>query len=342
MFETKLKIQQKWQNSRLKRTRDSVTQQVRDNSLASLVTKYFVKLILLVFFAMIVMIPFAYMILIASVDNNQADQIKQGTSGLWPQSWQLFSNLRKAAVGSAKAFWPWQKGWERGYLFSFFLTIANVLISIVLKIFLTMLLGYAFSLKKWRGKNLVWSILIMMLVLPEVALLSGQKWVVVQMNNAIKPPSHDKFGLFNYNLFVIAIPFVASIFNALMYRNAFESIPNRMKEVAMVDGVVGAKYLFKIAIPMVTPTTLTIVILTTLASWNSYLWPSLIAGRDYRVMSVWLFDVGTDNTTSDARIFYNIKMAGSIMVIAPMFIFFFFARKKIMNAISRQGSTIKG
>ncbi len=291
---------------------------------------------------MVVLIPFAYMILMGSMGNTQADLVKNGSAGIWPTSWQLWSNLQSASTGSTSAFWPWTAGWSRGYLFSFVLTFANVLISIVLKIFITMLLGYAFSLKKWYGKDLIWGFLMMLLVLPEVALLSGQQWIVVQMNNAIKPKDTDSFGLFNYNLFVIAIPFVASIFNALMYRNAFESIPNRIKEVAMVDGAVGAKYLFKIAIPMVAPTTLTIIILTTLASWNSYLWPALIAGTDYRVMSVWLFDVGVDHSGQDPRTFYNIKMAGAILVILPMFIFFFVARKKIMNAISRQGSTIKG
>jgi|GEM_PF-5102905 sn-glycerol-3-phosphate transport system permease len=67
-------------------------------------------------------------------------------------------------------------------------------------------------------------------------------------------------------VFLVAIPFVASIFNALMFRNAFEAIPGRIKEVAMVDGAVGWRYLFKIAIPMVVPTILTVVILTALAS----------------------------------------------------------------------------
>nr|WP_318024676.1 carbohydrate ABC transporter permease [Mycoplasmopsis mucosicanis] len=328
-------------NSKLKQKRDSVTLQVHDKSVASLLTKYLLKLILITFFALIVIIPFAYMILLASTDNQQADLIKNGSSGIWPQHWKLIDNLVIAGSGKGDV-WPWQEGWQEGYVFSFILTFANVLVSIVLKIFITMLLGYAFSLKKWYGKNVVWGFLMLLLVLPEVALLSGQQWVVVQIDKVLKPQEGNKVGLFNYNLFIIAIPFVASIFNALMFRNAFESIPNRIKEVAMIDGAVGAKYLFKIAIPMVTPTTLTIVILTTLASWNSYLWPALIAGVDYRVMSVWLFNVGVDHTGNDERTFYNIKMAGAILVVLPMFVFFLFARKKIMNAISRQGSTIKG
>lgn len=280
------------------------------------------------------------MILLGIMNNNQADMLKNGQAGIWPKEWRFGENIIAAANPNNSGIWPWEKDWQQGYVFSFLLTFCNVLISIALKIFVTLLLGYAFSLKKWYGKEFIWSILMALLILPEVALLAGQQWVVVQMNSALKPK--DGGGLFFYQLFVIAVPFIASVFNALMYRNAFEAIPGRIKEVAMIDGVVGYKYLFKIAIPMVSPTTLTIVILTTLASWNSYLWPSLVAGTDYRVMSVWLFGVGRDTTTQDERVFDNIRMAGAILVILPMFVFYFLFRKRIMAAISRQGSTIKG
>lgn len=224
------------------------------------------------------------------------------------------------------------------YWWSFAITFANVLVSIVLKIFITMLAGYAFSLKTWRGKEILWSFLIGLLVLPEVALLSGQYQVIKQLP---KDFTETFIGI----VFVIAVPFVASIFNALMYRNAFEAIPNRIKEVAIVDGAVGWKYLFKIALPMVMPTTLTIVILTALASWNSYLWPALMVPSshpEFKIMSVWLFDVGREEIGGTVIIYQNVKMAGSIFAILPMFILYFLFRKRIMGSISRQGSTIKG
>ncbi|WP_338822296.1 carbohydrate ABC transporter permease [Mycoplasmopsis felifaucium] len=342
MFETKLKIQEKFANSILKKKRDLVTQQVQDSSLLSLFTKSFFKILLLCLFGLVVLIPFAYMILMATMGNQQADLVKNGQAGIWPNEFKFFGNMKSASNPDNKGIWPWEADWQQGYLFSFFLTFCNVLLSIALKIFVTLFLGYAFSLKKWYGKEFIWFILMSLLILPEVALLAGQQWVVLKIKNVVQPDAQGDTSLFIYNLFIIAIPFVASVFNALMYRNAFEAIPSRIKEVAMVDGVVGFKYLFKIAIPMVSPTTLTIVILTTLASWNSYLWPSLVAGTDYRVMSVWLFGVGRETSTQDERVFDNIRMAGAILVILPMFVFYFLFRKRIMSAISRQGSTIKG
>ncbi|UTW25776.1 carbohydrate ABC transporter permease [Mycoplasmopsis bovis] len=326
MFGTKLRIRQWWSNIKLRKNKDTTANQVRDNSVASLVTWSFLKIAVLVFFA-IVLFPFFYMLTISVMPKEQAEELQSHFS-FWPKSWE-WQNYIEASHGSKDS---------KGYWYAFWLTFANVIFSIVLKIFVTMLCGYAFSLKKWRGKEFMWGFFISLLVLPEVALLFGQYKVVISLDN--------QFGVlksFMGAIAMIALPFVASIFNALMFRNAFEAIPGRIKEVAMVDGAVGAVYLFKIAMPMVQPTTLTIVILTTLASWNSYLWPALLfTGSNYEIMSVWLFQVGRENIDNVTRIHQNVKMAGAVLVILPMFVFYFIFRKKIMSSISRQGSAIKG
>ncbi|UCP02364.1 carbohydrate ABC transporter permease [Mycoplasmopsis bovis] len=327
MFGTKLRILQWWSNIKLRKNKDTTANQVRDNSVASLVTWSFLKIAVLVFFAAIVLFPFFYMLTISVMPKEQAEELQSHFS-FWPKSWE-WQNYIEASHGSKDS---------KGYWYAFWLTFANVIFSIVLKIFVTMLCGYAFSLKKWRGKEFMWGFFISLLVLPEVALLFGQYKVVISLDN--------QFGVlksFMGAIAMIALPFVASIFNALMFRNAFEAIPGRIKEVAMVDGAVGARYLFKIAMPMVQPTTLTIVILTTLASWNSYLWPALLfTGSNYEIMSVWLFQVGRENIDNVTRIHQNVKMAGAVLVILPMFVFYFIFRKKIMSSISRQGSAIKG
>ncbi len=327
MFGTKLRIRQWWSNIKLRKNKETTANQVRDNSVASLVTWSFLKIAILVFFAAIVLFPFFYMLTISFMPKSQAEELQSHFS-FWPKSWE-WQNYVEASKGSDN---------NKGYWYAFWLTFANVIFSIVLKIFVTMLCGYAFSLKKWRGKEIMWGFFISLLVLPEVALLFGQYKVVISLDNQF-----DVLKSFMGAIAMIALPFVASIFNALMFRNAFEAIPGRIKEVAMVDGAVGAKYLFKVAMPMVQPTTLTIIILTTLASWNSYLWPALLfTGKGYQIMSVWLFEVGREDIDNVTRIHQNIKMAGAVLVILPMFVFYFVFRKRIMTSISRQGNAIKG
>ncbi|GIZ05839.1 putative ABC transporter permease protein MG189 homolog [Metamycoplasma salivarium] len=327
MFGIKLKIQKWLSNIKLRKNKERTANQVRDTSFFKAFITLFAKILLLSFFGLIILLPFFFMIFVAMMPDIQSDALKQNFS-FFPKSWHP-ENFAEAIRSSKSSYWV-----------ALGLTLANVLFSIVLKIFITMFAGYAFSLKNWRGKNIVWALFISLLILPEVALLSGQYYLVVRFNEWMPGIKDNFFGM----VFLVAIPFVASIFNALMFRNAFEAIPGRIKEVAMVDGAVGWRYLFKIAIPMVVPTILTVVILTALASWNSYLWPSLISGGEvkYKIMSVWLFEVGRKIIGTEERVQSNIKMAGSIIAILPMFIFYFIFRKKIMGSISRQGSTIKG
>lgn len=322
MFGWKLKNQALWAKIKHRKNKEKTAQQVRDTSIFTLMTTSILKLLVLCFFGLIIIMPFAFMILVAAMPDIQAETLVSSFT-LIPKEWEINTNLTRA--------------YNSEYWNSVLLTFVNVLFSIVFKIIVTMLAGYAFSLKKWWGKELIWWIFIALLVLPEVALLTGQYKVVVLLDEISIRKSF--LGVVS----VISLPFMASIFNALMFRNAFEAIPKRIKEVSIIDGATGWKYLFKIAMPMVMPTTLTIVILTALASWNSYLWPALVAGSDYKIMSVWLFDAGRDvNAEESDRILQNVKMAGSIVAILPMFIFYFLFRKRIMSSISRQGSTIKG
>ncbi|WP_416373826.1 hypothetical protein [Mycoplasmopsis felis] len=88
-------------------------------------------------------------------------------------------------------------------------------------------MGYLFSLRSWKGKGFVWFVALSLLVLPEVALLSGQYTVVIRTGL--------RSNLFTIVL-AISLPFVSSIFNTVMYKNAFEAIPGRIKEVSLVDG----------------------------------------------------------------------------------------------------------
>ena len=169
-------------------------------------------------------------------------------------------------------------------------------------------------------------------MVPEVALLVGQYQIVV---------------IFNFQtgyrvIIALILPFIASVFSAYMYRNAFEAIPFRTKEAAFVDGASNLKYFLKVAFPMVSPTTWTVAILTGFAAWNSYMWPALLlSGQDMDVINTWLFKTGRSEG-ADSRIMMNVRMAAAIIAIVPMFIVYFLFRSRIMKAISRQGSAIKG
>ncbi|TDV24155.1 multiple sugar transport system permease protein [Mycoplasmopsis mustelae] len=340
MFGLKLRIQQHLIRRKIKKNQEVVSTQVKDSNPVSVLFSGFLKLLVLCFFGIVILFPFFFMISISLMTDDEVRNLST--------NFRVISDFREGSthiVGkegngeilewSAVVANTYKRAFSTGYWSSLGYTSLNVVLSVLLKVFITFLMGYAFSLAKWRGKNVVWFIALALLVLPEVALLSGQYIVVYRTNLRA-----------NYTslLFAIVLPFVSSIFNTVMYKNAFEAIPGRIKEVSLIDGANGLKYMFKIAFPMVMPTTLTIIILTALASWNAYLWPSILVtdSNQLNLLSVWLFKAGIDNSDTQAETLQNIKMAAALIVILPMFIIYLLLRKRIMGAISRQGSTIKG
>ncbi|MEA4206009.1 carbohydrate ABC transporter permease [Mycoplasma sp. 4463] len=325
---------------KLRKNQEKSASQVKETSFSKVLTSSALKLFLLALFGVIILFPFFYMISISLMNDGESQSLKQQFKFLpsFAEGKTYIEGHLVIASWSEVVANTYKRAFSTGYGKAFVFTTLNVIISVVLKVFVTFLMGYAFSLRNWRGKGLVWFIALALLVLPEVALLSGQYLIV------LKTKLYKTYITF---LLAVAFPFTASIFNTVMYKNAFEAIPGRIKEVSLVDGAGGMKYLFKVAFPMVMPTTLTIVILTSLASWNSYLWPALIStigGQDLQVMSVWLFKAGFDpsDPESGANTMQNVKLAASLLSIIPVFLFFLIFRKRIMASISRQGSTIKG
>lgn len=341
MFELKLKTRNYLIRKKLRKNQEKVSSQVADKKNISAFFAVFSKILFLSILGVIILFPLFMMISISLMNDQEANELKT--------HFILLPDFKPGQTTSVTGHQiddvEWSKVVQRTYTRAFSseywgalgLTSLNVIVSVVLKVFVTFLMGYAFAIRNWRGKNVVFTMALALLVLPEVALLSGQLRVVKTLKlNA----TYVGF------LFTIAIPFVASVFNALMYKNAFEAIPGRIKEVSLVDGATGFKYLWKVAMPMVVPTTLTVIILTALASWNAYLWPLTIVkdNSTVNVLSVWLFKAGvsTSQSEGDPIISQNVRMAASIIVVIPMFLVYFIFRTRIMNAISRQGSTIKG
>ncbi|MDZ7293723.1 carbohydrate ABC transporter permease [Mycoplasmopsis pulmonis] len=327
MFTTKLKIQQFLSNKVKNFRREKLLKPVENESALKMIIGFVIKSLVLLFFATIIVFPFYFLIVIAFKPDipERTNEIRTISLLLDNLKWENFS-----------------KAFQAGYFKAVFLSTLTTVFSIFAKIFFSMTLGYAFSFHKWRGKKIVWAIFLSILILPEVALLVGQYQVFVILNWRRNPTI----------LLSLTLPFVASIFSGFMFRIAFSSIPDRIKEAAMIDGASEIKYFLKVAIPMVKPTIWTVSILTGFATWNSYVWPALIFSakvpnpesfwRNLDVISTWLFNIGREEIDDTFDLLINVKLAGTIIAIMPMFIIYFLLRKRIMRAIGRQGSGVKG
>ena len=201
----------------------------------------------LVLWAIVVLFPFYWMVLtsLKSYGAYNAEYI--------PQFYTLNPTLENyvtafTSVNLAKYF-----------LNTIIFTLATTGIMMIVTIFA----AFAFARLEFKGKNLVFTLFLSLMMIPsELVVITN----FVTITNA---------GLRNTFTGLI-LPSVASVFYIYLLKENFEQVPDELYKAAKVDGTSDMKYLFKVLIPICSPTIVTILILKVIECWNSFVWPRLI------------------------------------------------------------------
>ena len=215
------------------------------------------------------------------------------------------------------------------FLNTFIVAIGSTTVTVVTAV----LAGFAFARLEFKGKEALFALLLATMMIP------GEMMVITNVMTV------DEIGWRNTFAALILVHGV-SVFYVFYLRQTFQQIPNELYLAAKVDGVSDIGYLLKVMVPIAMPTITTIIILSMMGAWNSYVWPNLVADgnwgeTDHPMMLVsnglryafQINDLGGDNKEA-------VKIAGSMIISAPLFLVFILFRKYIMRGVSRSG--IKG
>lgn len=257
-------------------------------------------------------------------------------SVLFPFYWMLNSSLKSIVEYKLQVptFFPKQILWSN-YVDAF--TAANLgvlfvntlfvgVVSTILSLIITVLSAFAFARLEFKGKNALFAALLGTMMIP------GELFTITNYQTVYNLGWTESFT-------VLIIPFLVSIFYIYLLRQNFMQIPNELYLAAKVDGTSDLKYLWQIMIPLALPTLISITILKMMGSWNSYVWPRLVANDDvHSLVTNGLRNAFTVAETNDTN--YPVQMAAVAIVSAPLFLVFIFLRKYIMKGVSRSG--IKG
>ena len=201
------------------------------------------------------------------------------------------------------------------------------LVSTFASLIITVLSAFAFARLEFKGKDTLFALLLATMMIP------GELFTITNYQTV------DNFGWLN-TFTVLIVPFLVSIFYVYLLKQNFLQIPNELYLAAKVDGTTDLKYLWKVMIPLALPTLISITILKMMGSWNSYIWPRLVANDEaHRLVTNGLRALSfTDEASQRPNI--PVQMAAVAIVSAPLFMVFIFLRKYIMKGVSRGG--IKG
>lgn len=189
----------------------------------------------------------------------------------------------------------------------------------------TVLAAFAFARLDFKGKNLAFTILLSLMMIPSE---------LVVITNFVTVTELDLRNTFTG----LILPSVASVFYIYLLKENFSQIPDQLYYAAKVDGTSDMKYLFKVMVPICKPTIITITILKVIECWNSYVWPRLITDDQ----NFFLVSNGIQEIRENGFGRENIPamMAAVVAICVPLIILFLIFRKKIMAGVARGG--VKG
>ena len=261
----------------------------------------------LVIWALIVLFPFYWMVL-SSIKSYGAYN-----SEYIPQFYTLSPTLRNYV----DAFTTVSLG--RYFLNTAIFTVLTT----ALMLMVTVLAAFAFSRLEFRGKDLVFTLFLALMMIP------GELVVITNFQTITNAGLRNSFpGLI--------LPSVTSVFYIYLLKENFEQIPDELYRAAKVDGSTDFRYLTRVMIPICRPTIITVTILKVIECWNSYVWPRLITDdARYFLVSNGIQEIrengfGRENIPA--------MMAAVVVISVPLIVLFLIFRKKIMAGVSRGGT----
>lgn len=182
--------------------------------------------------------------------------------------------------------------------------------------------GYALAKMRFKGRQLIFYVIVFTMSLPFQITLIPNYITMVNLHLV------DSF-------LALIVPFAVSAFAILMFRQAFQGLPEALIDAARLDGCNELQIIFRILWPNIKPTLITVAILTFIGSWNEVLWP-LIVIRDEQIMTmpqlVTLFAVGG---RADAQL--GVKIAAAVLLALPVMIAFLFFQKNFIQSMASSG-----
>ena len=253
-----------------------------------------------------------------------------GLTMVFPFMWQVLMSLSTNAEIQAvpPQFLPASPQWGNyaevlariPFLSQFWTSFLITALRTGAQLILCSMAGYAFARMQFKGRNVLFGLLLAILMIPSQAFLITQYQIIKGLNLLETP-------------WGIVLPGLFSAFGTFLMRQAFMSLPKELEEAARLDGCNPWQVFWKVMFPLVKPSLFAVAITTVLWSWNDLLWPLIVTTRESNMPLSAGIATFPGQHTSD----WNLMMAASAMAMAPIFVLFFSMQRKVIEGLATSG-----
>ena len=195
------------------------------------------------------------------------------------------------------------------------------MVIIALGLIVNSMAGYAFARLKFPKKNLFFSLILAVMIIPGQTVMLPQFSIIY------------KLGLSNSYLALI-LPAIASPMYIFLFRQNFMGIPESIEEAAKLDGASAVRTFFQLIVPLAKPVYATVSILVFIACWNDFVWPVMVISDN----SKQTIQMALSSLFSIQPVNYGNVMAGLTLVTIPVLIIFLSLQKYYVAGIASTGA----
>lgn len=261
---------------------------------------------ILVLGIVVTLLPFVWMILTSFKTQSEAVKVPPV---IFPKAWNLQNYL------AVFKMLPFGK--------MYFNTILTAVVTVAGQLLLCSLAAYAFARIHFPGRNIIFTCLLAVLMVPSSFFILPQ-YLLIQ-----------KIGLLN-TLPALFIPYLFSAFGTFLLRQFFMALPDELEDAARLDGCNHFLIYARIMLPLIRSGLVALGILTLRFAWNDLMWPLIVnTSTEKMTLSAGLAFMQGQYITD-----YPVMMAGAVLAILPLLVLFAIFQKQFVEGIALSG--IKG
>jgi len=204
------------------------------------------------------------------------------------------------------------------YFLNTFMLVTMVLAA---QLVLSTLAGYAFARFEFRGRDLVFMlVLLQLMIMPDVLLVENYR-------------SMSLLGVRD-TVFAVGLPYFASAFGIFLLRQTFKTVPRELEEAARVEGAGPLQVLMKVYVPLARPIYVAYGLVSVSHHWNNFLWPLIITNSvESRPLTVGLQVFAA----TDQGIDWSVITAATLLSAAPLLVGFLLFQRQFVQSFMRAG-----
>ncbi len=248
-----------------------------------------------------------------------------------PLLWAVVTSLRPPGEAVSVGSWlgtgfslaNYRRAWGYAPFGTYYLNTILIVTGILSSQLVTITLaGFAFARMQFRGKDFLFMIFLLQLMVPAEALVVPN-YITIRALNLVDTRT------------AIILPYVGSAFGTFLLRQTFKQVPRELEEAAAIDGCGPLRTLWHVFLPAARPTLVAFGLVSVSYHWNNFFWPLIVTNSpQVRPLTVGLalfakaVEAGAD---------WSLVTAATVIVILPLFAAFLVFQRQFVSSFLRSG-----